>query len=114
MRKIALATMVLMVALCVACATTKPFNQWSPKEKATWFLGLYNAEFDDYQLQASSPNLTDAQKNILRTKKQILTQVYPMIGTYASLTNSGGVPSPELELQIMQLLNQLAAKATAK
>jgi hypothetical protein len=113
-RKLFPVLLFVMIAAFMSCATSKPFNEWTPKEKAGWFLGTYNAEYDDYMLQAKSPNLTDAQKQVLRVKKEILTQVAPMLGAYAGYVEKGVIPPSELELQIMQLLNRLAEAATKK
>lgn len=70
-------------------------------------MSMYNAQYDDYQLTAAIPDLSEDQKEILRTKKEIITEVYPMIQIYISYAESGTIPSVETETLIIQQLNRL-------
>lgn len=79
----------------------------TPKEKATWMLSIYNAQYDDYLVQAARTDLTEEEKKILRSKKEIMTEVYPAIELYAGYANSGVLPGDELETLIISRLNQL-------
>lgn len=78
-----------------------------PKERVTWMLSIYNAQYEDYKTQAARTDLTEAQKEILREKKKVLTKVYPLIETYAEYVNVGTVPSQELETLIVSNLETL-------
>jgi hypothetical protein len=101
------------IFLLAACAPgQKPISQMSPKEKAAWMMGTYNAQYDDYLAMATQPGLTDAQKEVLKAKKKILQEVWDPIKLYAFYVDQGGVPSPELEAQIMVGLNKLDSQIT--
>ena len=103
----------IILGLVAACAPgQKSLNQMSPKEKAAWMMGTYNAQYDDYLAMATQSGLTDAQKEVLKAKKKILQEVWDPIKLYAFYVDQGGVPSPELEAQIMVGLNKLDSQIT--
>ena len=79
----------------------------TPKEKAVWMMDLYNGQFNDYKIQAAKPDLTEEQKVILRKKKEILTEVYPLIKLYVGYADSGVLPPADTEAVIMRLTNEL-------
>lgn len=89
----------------------KPVSEMTPKEKVTFFMSVYNAQADDYKAMIAKPNLTNEQKQVLREKKEVLTQVYPFIQSYKTYVDAGAVPSPEVEASIMDLINQLTSTA---
>lgn len=104
-----------LVSICLfaACAPgQKPISQMSPKEKAAWMMGTYNAQYDDYLAMATQPGLTDAQKEVLKAKKKTLQEVWDPIKLYIFYVDQGAVPSPELEAQIMAGLNRLGSAVT--
>jgi len=53
-------------------------------------------------------DLTEEQLSVMRVKKKLMVQVYPLIKLYTTWVDAGSVPTPELELQIISLLNELA------
>lgn len=69
-------TLVILCAFAVvfiaACngADLKPIPEMTPKEKATFFMAVYSDQAENYKTLAASPNLTEAQKSVLRTKKR--------------------------------------------
>jgi hypothetical protein len=99
----------------------KSFAQMSPTEKASYMMSVYNSQYNDYMSQvgytkndagqwippAVPPELTEAQKNTLRSKKDLLTKVYKAIQLYKGQMQFGGIPSMETEQQIMDMLNQM-------
>jgi len=89
----------------------KRITEMTPKEKGAWFLGVYNSQDRDYRNMVVRTNLTNDQKNILRKKKEIMTEVYPMIKTYTIYIDSGAVPTKVVEDQIINLINDLTALA---
>jgi hypothetical protein len=103
-------------ATCQNQGTGDSFVNWSPKQKAAYFMGLYSGQYDLYKAQAAYPDLTAQEKTILQTKKKILVQAYPLIQAYDMLQAAGGVPSIADENAIISLLDQLqrAAIRTAK
>lgn len=70
-------------------------------------LSIYNAQYDDYLIQAKRTDLTEEEKKILRQKKEIMTEVYPAINLYAGYADSGALPDSDLETLIVSKLNQL-------
>jgi len=89
----------------------KPVSEMTPKEKATFFMSVYNSQAEDYKAMVAKPSLTNEQKQVLREKKKVLTQVYPLIKTYTSYVDAGAVPTPEVEASITNLINQLTSTA---
>jgi len=105
MRKLKLAFIVVAVlALCVSCATMN--IEMTPKAKLAYMYQVYNAQHEDYVSMAKSPNLTDAQKQILRAKKPVLETLQTLIPLYDSSIQAGS-PSASTEQEIYNLLNQL-------
>lgn len=110
-------TLCLLCALGVSfmygCATTggKPFTEWTAKQKAAYFMGIYNAQYDGYKAQVAWTDLTPAEKSVLKAKKDALTTVYPMIQAYDLLQAGGGIPSQAQEQEIMSMLDRLQRQA---
>lgn len=113
----------LMMALLVftACPSGggKSFSEMSPKEKSTYFYSFYNSQYADHMTQTghvmqadgtwkkiSTPDLSQEQRDILNTKKKLLSEMYPLLGLFDSQIMSGA-PSRATEQQIMGLLNRL-------
>ena len=102
----------------VSCVTTPP------KKQLTMSYGIYNSQYSQYMtdtgymvdddgtwLKVDDPLLTEDQKNVLRKKKEILTQMYPIIKVYDSMVN-GVIPhSSSTEQQLLDLIDQLAKLA---
>jgi heptaprenylglyceryl phosphate synthase len=97
---------VLLVGSCTF-DNLKPFDEMSAKEKAAFFMSVYNSSDMNYRAMASQPDLTEVQKEILRQKKQIMIQVYPLIQSYNTYVDSGVVPSVELEQNILTNIDKL-------
>jgi len=85
----------------------KPISEMTSKERGAWFLGVYNSQDKDYRNMVARSDLTNDQKRVLRDKKIIMTQVYPIIKTYNTYIDSGAVPTKEVEDQIIKLINNL-------
>lgn len=102
----------LVIALIAGCATVgvKPWNERSPQEKSSYFMAIYNKQFQDTLRMAETPNLTEAQKNIVRKKKEILGKLWPAIQYYDSIVVRGEVPSVLNEQAILDLINRLATE----
>ena len=79
----------------------------SPKEKSVWMLSVYNSQYEDYKVQAIRTDLTEAQKEVLREKKAILTRVYPMISVYTGYASNEVIPEKDLEMTIVSNLETL-------
>lgn len=114
---------ILMAVLFVfvGCATymtgasieTMEGKDWSTltaKQKTILLLHAYNSQYRDYLEMAGMADLTEVQKVIMRAKKSVLKEVYPLIGIYIEVVDSGGVVSPDLEDQILRLLNSIGSR----
>ncbi len=102
----------LAVVFLVSCVTDqdkglKSFADMSHKERATWMMGIYNSQARDYKAMVARPDLTNAQKDILRKKKAALTEVYPLISTYTTYIESGAIPTKIVEDEILKIINDL-------
>lgn len=102
----------LLLASCMhQPGTLKPIGDMTPKERATFFMGVYNAQAEDYKAMVAKPNLTEDQIKILHAKKKVLTEVYPLIKTHNVYVDNGAKPTAESEQAIMDLLNRLTSMA---
>jgi hypothetical protein len=109
-------TLLVSLALVAGClgTQTKPFAEWSPKAKAAYFMAIYNSQYDAYKAQVAYPDLTAAEKDMLRAKKKALVAAYPMIQAYDLVVAAGGVPSPSDEAAILKLLDELQRAAVKR
>jgi len=100
---------ILVLLAFVGCAhlAEKPWSERTPKEKAIWMDGIYNAQYDEYEIRAARPDLTEDEREALRTKKQIFTEVWPLLKVYSKYAESGIVAPLEIEVTILDLLNRL-------
>lgn len=108
----ALLIMAVLLAACATLGTTTaptltPIQQ--AQKTATYFLHIYNAQYADTMHMALLPNLTDAQKQVVRQKKALLIKAKPLIDTFSAAIKAGSMPSADTEQQINDLINQLAS-----
>ena len=106
----------LAVVFLVGCPGLIPGDlkspaEMTPKELATWALGVYNAQYDNYEVLAARTDLTEDYKVMLRKKKAILTELWPYLKLYTGYVDSGAVPTQELENKIIGLVDQLILSA---
>lgn len=104
---LAIVLVLFFLAGCAALTGTQ-----SPLTKEQQFIqsakSFYISQYRDYEYMTMDPSkLTEAQKTILRKKKEVLVQVKPLIDTYSALVDSGQKPTLSQEQQIMQLLNSI-------
>lgn len=113
---IALVLVMILALFVVGCPKGIPQEDLTPLEKAqmtaTWINDTYTAQYDDYQAMASRTDLTDAQKEILRVKYDILTEVDPLRKAFNEAIDDNLVPSRDLENKIMEMLNRLQSMTT--
>lgn len=98
------------VVLTSGCATLQGVKGWSemsPKEQATMVSGVYNKQYDLYLREATSPNLTDDKRAVLRAKKKTLVELYPYIGIYNEYAARGEFAPADVELVVMPLMDRL-------
>lgn len=99
--------LLLFLVSCVSTTANRPISEWSPKEKALFWLNIYNTEYDAYLTKVNMPNLLDAQKKILAIKKRILTEVYPPLKMYVRYVENGQIPPAEVEAFIAGKMTEL-------
>lgn len=115
-RKVKWLTIMFCVLFIMSCVSTqnggtKSLSEMNPKERATWMMGIYNSQARDYKAMVARPDLTNEQKDTLRKKKAVLSQVWPLIKTYTAYVDSGATPTKDVEDQIITLINDLTALA---
>jgi polysaccharide pyruvyl transferase WcaK-like protein len=86
----------------------KPWDERTPTEKSSYFMAIYNAQFRDTVAMASNPNITNDQRQIVRAKKQILSELWPAIQAYDTVVVHGGIPTQLSEQAILDYINRLA------
>jgi len=99
------------VLLSCAALDLKTWADRSSQEKAYSIMALYNQQYKDTMSMALAGDaLTDEQKDVVRTKKKILSKVYPLIMAYVEYIDHGAIPTVEMEAMILNYLNQLGGK----
>jgi len=69
----------------------------------------YMIDDDGTWLKVDSPDLTEDQRVILRQKKKILTEMYPLIKLYDAMVKGTTAFSSATEQDLLNLIDQLAA-----
>jgi len=103
-------TLFLLIAVMVlfgCISQIKPIDQWTPKEQAVYFMGVYTDEYDNYMRMSKLTSLSEEQKVILRKKKIILTEMYGPIKMYMRYVDTGRIPTEEMYDYIMEKLTAL-------
>ena len=98
------------VLLCFASASCQYLGGAkleTPKQKAAFYMGLYNDQYQDYKQKIALPDLTEDEKEILAVKKQVLSEVYPLITAYDLAIVEGGQDQEATEAEIKALFNRL-------
>ena len=101
-----LAIVILLISvLMVSCATTSP--PMSTKGKAAMVLATYNTQTQQTAIMSQRPDLTEAQKVMVRRKKAIILKLDPMIKAYGIVIQQGGTPSTADEQAIYSMIDEL-------
>ena len=103
----------------------------TPKQTVLWGMNVYNAQYDMYidqvisdeysteekQLLKDNPSLlagadlkkdlTDEQKEVLKVKREILVELYPIVQLSIDYVHSGSVPPGDLQETLVRLINKL-------
>ncbi len=99
-----------VVVFCAGCPLHQkpiPWGQLTVEQKASYMMSVYNSQYDDYTFKAALPDLTEAEKKILREKKKVLTYVYPLLESYIVLSVETQSPSGDTEQKIFEALGRL-------
>lgn len=112
-----LVPLICLAFLLASCSLFTPVPttvQKTPLEKAKdmglYFNQTYNAQYRDTMEMATTPNLSQAQKDMVITKKALLTKVWPLIKAYDAIVKNGGIPTINDEQAINNLINQLVTQ----
>jgi len=101
----------LMLVQLLGCGTLNvglvPPEKMQPKELAVYSMSVYNQQYDDYLAKATLPDLSDAEKKILRIKKRSLVDSWPIIKTYSYYVDHGQVPPEGIQQEILEWLNSV-------
>jgi len=114
-RKLQITFICLLVLVFLSnCATLgigqKPWAERTPEEKSLAVLESFNTQFSDTMRMALRKDLSEAEKEIVRTKKAILKEAKPFIESYAAIIEAGGIPSSLDEKKIMEYIEKLGGK----
>lgn len=107
-----LATLILTVFVwCfISCATMieaqKPFSEMTTKEKTVYLLSMYNKQYDEYLSLYQKGEHTEEEKEILRTKYELLKEINPYIGLYVTYSENGEIPNDLIEKKLIDLINK--------
>lgn len=104
--------LILMTVILAGCAmwANQPTGLTHEQEFLLSAQTTYIQQYNDYKYKVAQPNLTDAQKQALKTKKKVLVEVEPLLRLYSQTVYSGGVPPAGLEDQISALFTQIGGK----
>ena len=114
-----LISFVCLVVVCLlwvylsGCAMIQGEISWgdlTTKGKAALAMSIYNEQFKTYQEMTSSQSvdlLTEDQKEILRVKRKILTEMKPLLQKYADYVKLGQIPDEDVEATILNYLERL-------
>ena len=101
----------LMLLMLTACGEKNfgltPISDTSPQEIAIWVNNIYVAQYDAYQAAAAMPIISEEHKQILRQRKAILEQVYPMLQVYNAYVDQGIFPEQATTDLIIALMERL-------
>ena len=108
---------ILLLIWVVGCAHAPV--QLTPKQRATLYMETYRAQYYDYMfivgyvkqddewVKTHDPVFNEEQRNTLRKKKDLLTEVYPLIMMYNSIIDLGSAPDADLERRIIDIINSI-------
>jgi hypothetical protein len=106
-----LAILLAIAFIFSACATLNvgdvPFEKWSPKQKGTFFMKIWESQKITYDMLNDMKDKPADLIEVLIVKQQILEQSRIPVRTYATMVKSGGVPDANSEDEIMAWLRQL-------
>jgi hypothetical protein len=95
------------IAVALASCATLNMANWTPKQKADYFMRVYLSQAKATDAVLKDPAATPEKKAAAEKNKATLAKVYPLIKAYADYVESGNVPLPTDEDQINALLDQL-------
>ena len=114
MRRLKFARMILALFVVIGmlgCATLDigevPFAKWSPKQKATFFMTMWQSQKITYDMMNEITDKPADLIEVLKIKQQILEKSRIPVRTYSTIVRNGGVPDANSEDEITAWLRQL-------
>ena len=98
--KIAVLAILFMAAGCAHIALT-------PKQTVLWGTNVYIAQYKLYLQQAAREDLTEDQKEVLRVKKDILTDMEAIIKVCNDAIDINEAPPEDMTEDLYYLINRL-------
>ena len=83
------------------------YADMTPKQKVSYFMEVYNTQYDDYLYVSSKEGLTEEDKKVLRIKKDILHNLYAAIQSYDAIVILGQVPTQDMEDEVLKFINDI-------
>lgn len=112
----------VLIALAFVFCTIGCVESMTPKKQLTMMYGTYNSQYAQYMTDTGYtmnengewkktffPAYTEDEKKILRKKKTILEQMYPLVKVYDSMVVGLTPYSSETEQELLNLIDQLVA-----
>lgn len=102
--------------LCLAVLLTSCFPWQKPQPLsatgvATVALKTYHTQVKQTEEMSKRPDLTEAEKVMVRKKKAIIVRLDPKIKMYGNIIAIGSLPTDEQVAEINKLIDQLVAVA---
>jgi len=86
-------------------------NQWTPHQKANFFIDVWQAEHQSYKAQNAIEKKPADLIDFLQTKRKILEAARKPIRSYSEILATGAVPGSGLEQEIIALIRELQRRA---
>lgn len=79
----------------------------TPKQTVLWAANVYNAQYDLYVKQAQRADLTEDEKEVMRMKKELLSDLEQAIQLAEAAVKAGIDPDTETQENLVYLINRL-------
>lgn len=101
--------LLIITILFISGCPMKPVQGLDNKESTLLrFYSFYNSQFMDYQrLTANPDDLSEEKKEVLRKKRDMLEELYPLIELYRFQLDNKSITSVETEQKILDLINRI-------
>lgn len=105
---VALVVSLVFLASCAGVELKNP-AEMTPKERATFAMKLFVKQAQDVQALEKQP-LTPEIRALVEQKKALLKQAAVVIDLYNGYIDGGLKPTPAMEAQLLDVINQLLIK----
>lgn len=99
--------LLIIVLIASGCASLKPWASKSPMEKSLHFFSIYNLQYADTLKMASTPGLSEKQKDVVEKKIAILEKMRSAIWAYDNIVVHGEIPTQADDDAILELIGRL-------